>query len=127
MQLPNKDAEEELLESLKNVQRVMLTPEGQVWFAKSLAAYRLKRWENVYQDIVKNLSAEPEGPKGKKIAQAWRELIDEQTGWAPPEFNLGMQMWQQLEQSQAALKELKKAPAPVTDQQIEKIKQTNFF
>jgi len=101
--LPNAQAEREVKEALKNMGRIMLNAEGNVWFAKAISTHRLRRWENIYQDIVKNLSSKPEGPAGKKVAQAWRELIDEQTGWAPPEFSLGMQMWQKLEKDQAAI------------------------
>lgn len=115
MQLPNKDMEHEIKETIKNKYKIMLNLEGNLWFAKALTAHRLKRWENIYQDIVKNLSSEPEGPKGKKIAEQWRNLINEHTGWAPPEFNLGMQFWQDLEKSQPALQKAEKASTFVPD------------
>jgi len=113
--LPNEEAASEVKDAIKNMHNIMLSAEGNMWFAKATTAHRLRRWEAIRQDILKNLGSEPEGPAGKKIAQAWRELIDEQTGWAPPEFSLGMQMWQKLEQDQSALLEIKKAPTIVPD------------
>jgi DNA-binding transcriptional MerR regulator len=72
---------------------IPFSPEGNMWFAKALVAYRLKQWENIYQEISENLNIDPKGDVGKKIVQKWREIINEQL-IGSPDFALGTMLWQ---------------------------------
>lgn len=92
-----------------------LSPEGNVWLAKASLAHHLKRCEQMYQDIVKNLHADPEGPVGKKIAKVWHDHVDELFIGTPPDLAIGMMVWQEMGRQMAALKE-QKAPVPVQEQ-----------
>lgn len=108
----SKQSNSDILGEIKEFKNknIPLSPEGNAWFAKAIGAYWLRRWESLYQDIDKNLNADPEGTIGKKIAQQWRELVNEQIAGAPVELHLGMMLWQELQNAKTALQDKKAAP-----------------
>ncbi len=93
-----------------------LSPEGQLWFSKACLAYNLKRWQNLHQDITQHSAENPEGPAGKKLAQAWRNLLAINTSEKlSPDFIIGTMVWQQLGQQHA---EMRDRTTPLTPQEI---------
>ena len=102
-----------------------LSPEGNMWLAKASLTYYLKRWEQLNQDILKNLKADPEGAAGEKIAKAWRELIGEHFIGTSPDLAIGTMFWQEFGRQRAELQE-QKAPVPVQEQ-MKKIHVSLFF
>lgn len=78
---------------LKNIEKfrtegIPFNAEGNAWFAQALAAYRLRQWVHMYQEIAKNLDATPEGEVGKKLAKQWRDLVAENC-WGEKDMVLG--------------------------------------
>ena len=69
---------------------MVLSPEGNVWFAKALVTYRLQCWEQLHKDITKNLDADPEGKVGDKLAAQWRDLISDTCMGAQKDFFFGI-------------------------------------
>ena len=82
----------ELLETIKKfkAEGMPLNPEGNLWFAKAIVAYRLRCWEQLHKDITKNLDADPESAAGKKLAEQWRELIADSCAGGSKDFTFGM-------------------------------------
>jgi len=97
----------DVLRSMKEgkITDTQLTPEGNVWVGKAMLAYWIKRWENVYQEITKNMSADPAGPVGKKVTKTWRDLIDEHFMGTSPSFITGIMLWQESGRQQAEFRE----------------------
>ena len=117
----------DILRSIKegSVTELPLSPEGNMWLAKASLAYYLKRWEQIYQDITKNLNTDPKSSMGKKIAQRWRELVNEQFIGTPPELAIGAMIWQETAQQ---MDELQKHPAPLSVQeQVKQVHVELFF
>lgn len=79
----------------------------------------------MYQDIVKNIKADPEGAVGKKIAKAWRELIDEQFIGMSQDLAVGTILWQEMARQKTELTE--HAHAPSVQDQIKKLHVPLFF
>ena len=71
-------------------QSIPLNPEACSWFARAMNAHKLRRWQTMYQDITKNLEADPESEIGKKLAQQWRDVVAEHCqGGGPIDFHFG--------------------------------------
>ncbi|KKP26591.1 MAG: hypothetical protein UR14_C0001G0095 [candidate division TM6 bacterium GW2011_GWE2_31_21] len=92
-----------------------LSPEGSVWIAKASLAYSLKRWEQLYQDIITNLTSDPKGATGKKIAKDWREHIEKHFAGTPPDLAIGTMLWQEVGRQRTALQK-QQTPVPVQEQ-----------
>jgi DNA-binding transcriptional MerR regulator len=107
----------DILRSIKEgkISDTPLSPEGNLWLAKAQLAFFLKRIDQLYQDITDNLSADPAGTAGKKIARVWRDLVDEAFVGTSREFGIGLMLWQELGRQQAVLQKLVTLP-PVQDQ-----------
>ena len=85
---------DELLETISTFKTkgIPLSPEGNAWFAKALAAHQLRSWEKLHQGIIKNLEEDPAGWAGEKLAKQWRELLTDQCAGAPNDFFLGFML-----------------------------------
>ncbi|MFA6527662.1 MAG: MerR family transcriptional regulator [Candidatus Babeliales bacterium] len=117
----------DLLRSAKEgkLSQFPMTPEGGVWVAKASLAYHLKRCNDSYQDIVQNLSADPEGPVGKRIAAEWRNHVSEAFTGMPRDLGVGLMLWQEMGRQQAALK---KQTTPISyEEQIKGIYVPLYF
>lgn len=84
-----------------------LTPEAQQWFSKASLIFWLGRWNSLYQEILKNLKADPAGAEGKKVAQEWRNLITEQLVGTSPDLVIGTMLWQDMARQKSELEEQK--------------------
>lgn len=117
----------DIMRSIKEgaIAHLPLSPEGNVWLAKAATSYWLKRWEALYQVIVKNLKADPEGDVGKKVAHSWRSLIDEQFMQSSPDLIIGIMMWQEAARQKVELQE-QAVPASAQDM-IKKIQVRLLF
>jgi len=108
-----------------------LTAEGNIWIAKASLAYWLDKWDALYKEIGKHVTSDPTGTTGKKIAAAWRNLIDEQfLGTSPvsgtsPSLAMGTILWQEIARQKTEITELKTVPS--TQEQIKKIQVPLFF
>lgn len=88
------------------------TPEVSHWLACAGMSYWLKRWNKLYDEIVANLSSDPKGTAGKKIASDWRRLIAQHLCVPPIDLAIGVMLWQELARQDAELKEQKTMPTP---------------
>lgn len=89
-----------------------MTPEGNQWLTKACLAYGLNRWEKLYDDIVANLKSDPTGPKGKKTAKAWVELVYGNFSPGILALAFGTMTWQELARQHAEIKEIKTPQTP---------------
>jgi len=80
-----------------------LSGEGNKWFIQARIAYRLRRFDDLYQDIKKHLEADPESAMGKKLAARWCELIAEDCMGGTIEFFFGMKLLTEAVQTKIAL------------------------
>ncbi|HXW52639.1 MAG TPA: MerR family transcriptional regulator, partial [Myxococcota bacterium] len=88
------------------------TPEVSHWLARAGISFWLKRWDKLYDEIVANLSSDPEGTMGEKIASDWRNLIVQHLCVPPIDLAIGVILWQELGRNDSELKEAKKMPTP---------------
>ncbi len=103
-----------LMESIQSGKLTQLefTPEGAKWLRQALLSYWLKRWNNLYISIVENLTSDPEGKTGKRIANEWTGLIDDYFSIGSRSFLTGILLWNDLARQGQELKELKTVPTP---------------
>lgn len=103
-----------LLQSMKagKLSQLQITPEGAIWISQATISFWLKRWNALYEEILKNLKSDPESKTGKKIAEAWTGLIDEYFSMGSRSFGVGVMIWQELSKQEHEMKELKNAPSP---------------
>lgn len=94
------------------ISKLQLSPEGSLWLARASLAYVLKRFEGIYEDVVKSLEKNPKGPAGKSIAYAWRDLIELMLSASHKELAIGSMLWQVSAQQKIELDEAKKPPIP---------------
>lgn len=108
-----------LLESMKSGQltQLELTPEGIQWVSRAMTAWSLKRWDNLYNQITENLHAPPEGAHGKKLAEEWRNLINNYLLTGNRDFLVGILFWQEVSRQDY---EIKTAQTPLTPQEMVK-------
>jgi DNA-binding transcriptional MerR regulator len=101
-----EDAEEmmALIDKFKT-EGIPLSPEGNMWLAKALTAYWLHTWENLHQEITKNIHEDPAGAVGQKIVTQWREIISNQCMGATLDFFLGMTLLREAAQSKVVLQD----------------------
>lgn len=102
-----------LLESVQSgkLSQFALTPEGTIWMSRAIVAYWLKRWDSLYNLIVENIHADPEGKIGKQVAAEWTGLIDDYFSVGSRAFMTGVIMWQEMARQNEALKAFKTAPS----------------
>ena len=102
----------DILRSIKQGQitEAPLSPEGNAWVSKASLAYYLKRCDNIYENITKNLNADPEGNVGKQIVNEWRELVKEAFIGTPPDLAIGIMLWQEMARQKTAIDKQKTAP-----------------
>ncbi|HJZ24071.1 MAG TPA: MerR family transcriptional regulator [Candidatus Babeliales bacterium] len=81
----------------------VLNFEGSMWFTKALIAHQLRGWQEIYQEISKNLDADPESNVGKKLATKWRDFIAEHTMGGNTDFFLGTKLLMESANSKAVL------------------------
>jgi len=104
-----------VMESVRSgkVTQLQVTPEGALWMGKATVSYWLRRWDALYDRIVENLKADPDGKIGKKVAGEWTKLIDETFSMGGSRsFLMGTILWQELARQDHELKKLKEAPSP---------------
>lgn len=89
------------------ISQLRFTPEGNLWLRRATLSYWLKRWDAVYNNILENLKADPEGKIGKQIAITWKALIDEYFAMGSQSLLVGMMLWQELARQDHELKEYK--------------------
>lgn len=92
-----------------------LTPEGNAWLGKAILAYGLQRWNALYHDITKYMHTDPMGAEGKKMAAAWRALIDEMLCAQTPDFVFGTLVWHTMTLQK---KDLDNQKTPLTAQEL---------
>lgn len=83
---------------------IPFSPEGSKWFILALNAHKLRAWQNIYQEISRNLQMAPEGDAGKKLAAQWRELLVQQSMSDDTEFNYGFMLLMDAVKTKMALK-----------------------
>jgi DNA-binding transcriptional MerR regulator len=86
------------------ISQLQFTPEGAMWLSRATLSYWLKRWDALYNTIVENLQADPEGTIGKKISGEWNGLIDEYFSMGCRSLLTGMMLWQELARQDHELK-----------------------
>jgi hypothetical protein len=103
-----------LLESIQSgkLTQLELTSEGAYWLSRAIMAYSLKRWDNMYQQIVDNMNSSPEGAQGKKLAQEWRNLVDNYLAAGNRDYLIGIILWQEMSRQEHEIKALKTSPPP---------------
>jgi len=103
-----------LLESIQSgkLTQLELTPEGLHWMARASLAYWLKRWNKLYDEIAANIKHDPNGKKGKELANAWRGLTDEYLSAGSRDFVTGILLWQEFARQDDEIKKLKTMPSP---------------
>lgn len=117
----------DILKSIKQgtISELPLSPEGGAWLARAGVAYVAERWEKLYQDIIQNLSIDPKGASGKRLARAWRDIIEDQLMGTNPDFAFGLMNWQEVGRQQV---ELQKQTTPDSPQEaIKKVYAEIFF
>jgi DNA-binding transcriptional MerR regulator len=106
-----KMSKKDAAEMVQNIQKRMalgvpLSLEGSTWYARAVNAYHLRRWDKLYQDIAKNLDADPESEIGKKLAQQWREVVAENCpGGGSIDFHFGHTLLMNTVRDKSALQE----------------------
>lgn len=88
------------------------TREATLWLSQAILAFFLKKWDEVYQLILDNLSNDPEGPKGETVARAWEKVLDEMLEAGPKSFLIGLMLWNDLSRQQHQLKDKTEMPSP---------------
>ena len=107
-----KEDASELLQFIDKALRegIPLNKEGTLWFAKAQIAYSLNCWKNLYEEIQKNLEADPEGAAGKKLATQWRKIIEDNC-WGSNDFFLGFKLLMESAKAKAELKSQRETSA----------------
>ena len=72
----------------------------------------LKRWDNLYDQIIDNMNTPPEGEHGKRLAAEWRDLIDNHLSAGNRDYLMGIILWQEIARQDHEIKALKKSPSP---------------
>ncbi|SRR5579883_67843 len=103
-----------VLESMKSgkLTQLQISPEGALWLGKATIAFWLKRWDGLYDAILKNLNSDPEGKTGKKVATEWVDLIDDFFSMGTKSFFMGTLLWQEFAKQNYEIKEIKVPPSP---------------
>ncbi len=98
-----------IMESIQSGQltQLELTPEGIHWLSRAMLATALKRWNNLYNQIVDNISSPPEGELGKQLAREWRELIDNFLASGNKDYLIGILLWQNIAHQSHEVSQLK--------------------
>lgn len=104
----------DVLKSMKEGQlsEFNLSPAGGLWMMRAGFAFWLRRWEDLYDQIVKNLNSDPKGAIGESIAQKWRELINLHLCVPPQELAVGVMLWQEVARQNEEYRDLKVMPSP---------------
>lgn len=113
-----------LLESIQSgkLSQLQATPEGINWLSRATVSYWLKRWEKVYNSIVENLSSDPTGKIGKKVAAEWNGLIDEYFSFGSRPLAIGMILWQEIARQNYQLnQELKEKAIPSPQELVKQL------
>jgi len=105
---PDNISNSKILNSMKEhyAKNIPLTPEGNLWYAKAANAYTINCWEELYNNILKNIDKDPESAVGKKIASQWRELIKSHCMGTSPDFWLGAMMWKDAAKAKSKMQDL---------------------
>lgn len=82
---------------------IALNQDGLKWFSQAITAYYDDQWNKLYTAIKKADAEKPEGEIGKKLAQQWRDLIDQQTVGMHSETSLGLRLWQEIKDTQSTI------------------------
>ncbi|HAT2055588.1 TPA: MerR family transcriptional regulator [Legionella pneumophila] len=103
-----------LLESIQSgrLTQLEITPEGAYWLSRAMMAYSLKRWNNLYNQIIDNMNSPPEGEHGKRLAQEWKDLIDNYLAAGNRDYLIGILLWQEISRQEHEVKALKTMPPP---------------
>lgn len=103
-----------LLEDIQSgkVSQFQTTPEGTLWISQAMLSYWLRRWDTLYDNIVENITSDPEGQAGKKVAQEWTALIDDYFSMGTRSFLTGLILWQDIARQYHDLKGLKTMMSP---------------
>jgi DNA-binding transcriptional MerR regulator len=107
------------------ISQLQTTPEGTLWLSRAMLFYWLNKWNSLNDIIVENLSADPEGKIGKKIASEWNDLINEYFEMGNKSFIIGTIMWNELAKQEQELQGLSKMPTP--QEMIKKVHVKLFF
>ena len=89
-----------------------LTPEGQLWLSRAILAHWLKCWGTLYENILENLSQNPEGEQGSIIAHQWQAILNDYFSAGPRAFLPGIIVWNDLSRQQNELEKLTTIPSP---------------
>jgi DNA-binding transcriptional MerR regulator len=103
-----------LLQSIQSGQitSLELTSEGQLWISRAILAYWIKRWNTLYENIVTNLSHNPEGQQGRTIAHQWQAILDDYFWAGPRAFLTGILLWNDVSRQQNELGKLESMLSP---------------
>lgn len=104
----------DVLKNMKagQISGIQFTPKGALWAMRANFAYWLKRWDKIYDDISANVSSDPSGKIGKRIANDWRSLIAQHLCVPPTELAVGTMLWQEIGRQNAEYADAKTMPSP---------------
>lgn len=89
-----------------------LSSEGQLWISRAMLAHWLKRWNMLYENILANLSQNPESEQGRIIANQWQSILDDYFSAGPRAFLTGILLWNDVSRQQNELEKLETMPSP---------------
>ncbi|OGV41974.1 MAG: hypothetical protein A3F46_10230 [Legionellales bacterium RIFCSPHIGHO2_12_FULL_42_9] len=89
-----------------------VTPEGVHWLSRAMLAYSLKRWDILYNQIIDNMKFSPEGEHGKRLAEEWRNLINNYLSAGNRDYLMGILLWQEISRQDHEVKGLKTNLSP---------------
>lgn len=99
-----------------------MSQEFSLWFAKAQIAHRWRLWENLHEEIRKNLDTAPESEAGKKLATQWRDVVSAHfPAQSPQDFQIGQMLIGQDLQQKIALQG-PKAPGEAQSMVMETMK-----
>lgn len=116
-----------ILEDIKagNISQFEATPEAMLWISKAMLAHWLKRWNSLYDAIVTNMDADPEGQVGEQLAREWTGLIDDYMSVGNKSWITGLIIWQDLAKQDHELSDLKTMLSP--QEMIQKVQVKLLF
>ena len=104
----------DVLKSMKagQISEHQMTSEGSLWMIRASFAYWLKRWDKLHEAIVANISSDPRGKAGQRVAKEWRDLVNQHLCVPPTELTVGIMLWQEIARQNEEYALAKTMPSP---------------
>lgn len=94
------------------ISQLETTPEATLWLSRAMLFYTTQKWQAVYQLILDNVQEDPESLIGKKVANAWDDVLNQMLEAGPKSFLMGSMIWNDLCKQQHQLKDKTEMPSP---------------